>query len=578
MEILSAGESSFFWEKSNGTIKVCGNDQFGIFGAGLAAHTNYTFFKDHFSFTMMGTIDGKEWIKDNDPQKLNFASVNIKPSTKNNGKRRYYNRIPKLLKSINKALKSKYPKYNKNETVSKEKEPMLVKDLSVSESHALFISEDDDKIYGTGSNIHFQHGFDKNKTFYNFQELEDCTSKNIKNYTIISNNIENGTEINEHPYLYEIRMKKDFGIKDKIEKVFAFGNSSFFLSKNQKLYACGNNEHNKLGIHLSTKTITKKRKKKGIKIVEPFGIKINEPRIIDKNEFYFLNNKILERKQYFELLPKDEKYLLENRIPLQCFEENGNEYYVLKNGMKVRKLALLRDMSSNPILKSFSGKSIPKPMKVELKLSEDETIVQIEGIERPSLIEGDEIANTIILTNKGNVYVCGKFWNEKYTKFTKISSFGDCKITKIVSGKGFYHFLTQKGDVYSIGDNSFGELGLGDDKDRELITKNENLKNVRNISCGDNHSFFKGKDFLLACGSNFIGQLSRSLFVKDDLQKNAVLTPKEINIVHNKNGSKSLTRFVDAYCCSKSTYLLDESKEFWVVGNGSLDPVKVYSL
>jgi len=79
---------------------------------------------------------------------------------------------------------------------------------------------------------------------------------------------------------------------------------------------------------------------------------------------------------------------------------------------------------------------------------------------------------------------------ELLTKIPKESG----KIIKIACGGYHTLLLDDKNQIYSFGENSFGQLGLGDDNSRnlpELLTKiPKELGKITKISCGDIHTLF----------------------------------------------------------------------------------------
>lgn len=63
------------------------------------------------------------------------------------------------------------------------------------------------------------------------------------------------------------------------------------------------------------------------------------------------------------------------------------------------------------------------------------------------------------------------------------------KFVSIAAGNGFSMALTNKGNVYAWGDNTHGQLGLGDET--EVATpKKLAIANVRQISVGEDHTLF----------------------------------------------------------------------------------------
>jgi alpha-tubulin suppressor-like RCC1 family protein len=80
-------------------------------------------------------------------------------------------------------------------------------------------------------------------------------------------------------------------------------------------------------------------------------------------------------------------------------------------------------------------------------------------------------------------------------------------IHKIACGQDYIVLLMQDGTLYVQGDNQFGQLGTGDNKNRIKFTK-LNITNVVDVVCGANHTIIlldNGR--VMSCGSNKFGQL-----------------------------------------------------------------------
>ncbi|KAJ5074324.1 regulator of chromosome condensation [Anaeramoeba ignava] len=123
--------------------------------------------------------------------------------------------------------------------------------------------------------------------------------------------------------------------------------------------------------------------------------------------------------------------------------------------------------------------------------------------------------NEAILTKEGNVFVKGGDINPNNPKeFINISSLIEDKndriIQDIVSGRNSIYLLTSNQNVYGIGLNQFGELGL----DSETLNETEKpilmMKNVSKIFSG-NSSFsvfvLNSNQELFGCGYNHYGQV-----------------------------------------------------------------------
>jgi alpha-tubulin suppressor-like RCC1 family protein len=121
--------------------------------------------------------------------------------------------------------------------------------------------------------------------------------------------------------------------------------------------------------------------------------------------------------------------------------------------------------------------------------------------------------HSLALDNKGNVWSCGNNEygqlglgdNNKRNKFTQIPKLSN--ILAISAGEGYSLALDINGNVWSCGDNIDGQLGLGDYNDRNVFTQT-NMNNVINISTSDGHSLaLDNKGNVWGCGRNNLGQL-----------------------------------------------------------------------
>lgn len=109
--------------------------------------------------------------------------------------------------------------------------------------------------------------------------------------------------------------------------------------------------------------------------------------------------------------------------------------------------------------------------------------------------------HTILLDTKGKVYAFG---SNEYGQLgitlddamvptpEPITYFNDIPIKSVSAGATHTIFLDTQGKVYSTGDNKFGQLGLGDKKNRifpEPIRYFDNIK-ISSISAGGTHTIF----------------------------------------------------------------------------------------
>jgi alpha-tubulin suppressor-like RCC1 family protein len=126
--------------------------------------------------------------------------------------------------------------------------------------------------------------------------------------------------------------------------------------------------------------------------------------------------------------------------------------------------------------------------------------------------------HSIALTNDGEVYAWGcnlngQIGNGKEDTFqskpSKVNGFNNNRVVMISCG--FHHSmaLTEKGHVFSWGNNSWGQLGF-----ETTVNSNKpklielNGVSIKKISCGRRHSLLLTDDgFIYAFGDNSFGQL-----------------------------------------------------------------------
>jgi alpha-tubulin suppressor-like RCC1 family protein len=129
-------------------------------------------------------------------------------------------------------------------------------------------------------------------------------------------------------------------------------------------------------------------------------------------------------------------------------------------------------------------------------------------------------AHTMFLTEKGEVYACGRGLygqlgtgdNENRLTPVKITfPEGTDPIKKISAGGRHTVFLTEKGEVCACGLGEDGQLGTGDNENRLTpvkITFPVGTDPIKEISAGDYHTMFlTEKGEVYACGWGGYGQL-----------------------------------------------------------------------
>jgi len=147
--------------------------------------------------------------------------------------------------------------------------------------------------------------------------------------------------------------------------------------------------------------------------------------------------------------------------------------------------------------------------------------------------------HSVFLTNRGEVYICGQGISKDLVKIgdniscistqqgyilmyssimsklyiyiiseeKRVAISMNYKIVKIVSGTGYSIFLDPYGNVYGLGENTQGQLGLGSIISVDHLHK-INIDNIIDIACGYQHTIFIKKDgTVYGCGSNMNYQL-----------------------------------------------------------------------
>ena len=156
---------------------------------------------------------------------------------------------------------------------------------------------------------------------------------------------------------------------------------------------------------------------------------------------------------------------------------------------------------------------------------------------------------------------------DKYTRFYQITSDyisvniirPDCyspelnfEIVQIKSGKQNSFILNKQNLLFGCGDNTFGQLGLGEYgssycKEFRVI----NIPNVISFECGNCHTLVLTKEGLFGCGSNSYGQIGRR-----NLICHTILTKLDIdNVISFSCGkfhSMILTKEGLFYCGAKN--------------------------
>ena len=127
------------------------------------------------------------------------------------------------------------------------------------------------------------------------------------------------------------------------------------------------------------------------------------------------------------------------------------------------------------------------------------------------------VSHSLFQNNKGEIFACGKDqWGEcglgtnyNYSQITpSLIPNLPSNIVQFVCGESHSLFLDSEGNVFSVGENIFGALGLGHYTNQSLLNKIPNIPSIKIISCARSSCYlvdFEGN--LWSFGNNKHGQL-----------------------------------------------------------------------
>ena len=144
-------------------------------------------------------------------------------------------------------------------------------------------------------------------------------------------------------------------------------------------------------------------------------------------------------------------------------------------------------------------------------------------------------SHSLFQNNKGEIFACGNnqdgqcglghFNSPRVTPSLILGAFSN--IVQFICGGHFSLFLDSEGNVYSVGDNYYGQLGLGHNTKQNVLSKIVNIPPINTISCVNKSCClidFEGN--LWSFGYNYFGQLGQG----DNTNIN---TPKIVNTLED---------------------------------------------
>ena len=170
--------------------------------------------------------------------------------------------------------------------------------------------------------------------------------------------------------------------------------------------------------------------------------------------------------------------------------------------------------------------------------------------------------HSLFQNNKGEIFSCGyngggqcglaHFTNPQVTPslFLNVPS----NIVHFVCGCDHSLFLDSEGNVFSVGDNEYGQLGLGHNRNQNELNKIQNIPPIKIISCMMSSSYlidFEGN--LWSFGNNLFGQLGHG----DETEKTA---PKIVNTLKD-------IQQISYGCCGEHFFAKNSQNQIFATRN-----------
>ena len=182
---------------------------------------------------------------------------------------------------------------------------------------------------------------------------------------------------------------------------------------------------------------------------------------------------------------------------------------------------------------------------------------------------------TYLLSNKKFIFLCGYniILKENWRYPRKLDLFLDSNIKQISSGENFTLFLTEKGNVYSMGIGTEGQLGINNINNlfnNEILAqkplKIENLNDIKLISTGEKHCFALSEKNIFCWGKSEHGQLGLNfceetrggeknkckICIPERMQENLMDEIEIKNIICGKDFSFFLTKNDEILACGNN--------------------------
>ena len=204
----------------------------------------------------------------------------------------------------------------------------------------------------------------------------------------------------------------------------------------------------------------------------------------------------------------------------------------------------------------------------------------------PELQENDYIENiicgnntTYFISNREKLFLCGfNIILKKYCYSPTLLEINfDSKIIQIKSGEDFTLFLTEKGDVYSMGFGSEGQLGIKNimyeyEQKKYCPKPTKIINSIKLISCGNKHCFaISNKGSVFCWGKNNKGQLGLNFCedMKEEKESCYILTPLKLQDYFDDIEIK------DIVCGSNFSFFITKNNEVLACGNNDKEQLGI---
>ena len=211
----------------------------------------------------------------------------------------------------------------------------------------------------------------------------------------------------------------------------------------------------------------------------------------------------------------------------------------------------------------------------------------------PELNENDYIENiccgknfTYLISFNKKIFLCGYnlIMNKIWYNPTLLELNFDSNISTIKSGDDFTLFLTEKGNLYSMGFGSYGQLGISniisEYNDKKYCQKPTKILNsIKSISCGSYYSFAISFNCEIFCwGDNTQGQLGLNYNFNNNTQNNNIINydeeKKNILLPEKIEGFEEY-EIKDIYCGKNFTFFQKKNNDLLGCGDNSKEQLGI---